>query len=271
MLANASVLEPEVAVARPYRGLLATLERLRELLAGGEVLGGGVARELQDPLCFRVVPQTHGAARDALAHAGSQLAVELASSGDNPLLELGGERLISAGNFDSTPVAIALDYARVGLAHAVTLANERIQKLLTARFSGLPSGLRRSDGQLDDGLAMLAYSAAAAAGEARLLAAPVSLELPTSSVDEGIDDRVVLSALGARRLGELAELALHVAAVELVCAAQAVDLRQRARLLATGTGAVYAATRRVVPFVAVGAFPTDLAPLEALLRDGLRP
>jgi histidine ammonia-lyase len=271
VLANVSVLDPEVAAARPYAGLRLTLERLRELLAGGELLDGAIARELQDPLCFRVVPQTHGAARDALDHVAGQLHTELASAGDNPLLALTGERLISAGNFDSTPIAIALDYARLGVAHAATIANERVQKLLTARFSGLATGLREDDRLADDGLAMLAYSAAAAAGELRLLAAPVSLETPTTSVDEGIDDRVVLSALGSRRLAELVDLALHVAAVELICAAQAVDLRRRADRLGGGTTRIYEAIRELVPFTTAGqTFPPDLAPLEQRLRNGLR-
>ena len=268
-LANTSALHPEVAEARPYPGLRTTLHRIRALLDGGELLDGGVARELQDPLSFRAAPQTHGAARDALAHARGQLAIELASAGDNPFLSLAGGELISAGNFDSTPVALALDYARLGLAQAVTIATERVQKLLTARFSGLATGLRADDRLADDGLSMLGYSAAAAAGELRLLASPISLETPTTSIDEGIDDRVALTALASRRLAEMGPLALHVAAVELVCAAQAVDLRDRRERLGRGTARIYAAVRELVPFTGAGQpIASDLAPLEGLLAEG---
>lgn len=270
VLANTSALRLEVVAARPYPGACTTLEHMRQLLAGGELLDGDVARELQDPLSFRTVPQTHGAARDALTHTREQLTIELRSAGDNPFVSFTAGGLVSAGNFDSTPIAIALDYARLGLAHAVTIAVERVQKLLNARFSGLATNLRADDELADDGLAMLGYSAAAAAGELRLMAAPVSLETPTTSVDEGIDDRIVLTAVASRQFAEMVALARHVTAVELVCAAQAVDLRDRSDRLGGGTARVYEAVRELVPFTRAGEpITADLAPLERLLDAGL--
>ncbi len=270
VLANTGALRREVVEARPYPGAIATLERLRELLAGGDLLDGDVARELQDPLSFRVVPQTHGAARDALSHARGQLEIELGSAGDNPFVSVAADALISAGNFDSTPVAIALDYARIGLAHAVTLGSERVQKLLTERFTGLPTHLRANRDDPGDGYAMLGYTAAAAAGELRLLAAPVSLEAPTSSIDEGVDDRIVLTTLAARRLAEMVPLAHHVAAAELVCAAHAVDLHDRRDRLGSGTRRIYDTVRELVSFSGtVGGVIADLAPLERRLSVGI--
>lgn len=269
VLANTAVIRREIAEVRPYPGALATVENLRRLLEGGELLDGEIARELQDPLSFRIVPQTHGAARDAFAHMRAQLSIELASSGDNPFVSLTTNELVSSGNFDSTPIAIALDYARLGLAHAVTIAAERVQKLLNARFTGLATYLRHDD-ELDDGLAMLAYSSAAATAELRLLAAPVSLETPTTSIDEGIDDRIVLTPLSSRRLAEMVALAHHVTAVELVCAAQGIDLRGRSGRLGRGTTLAYETVRELVPFTRAGEpIIADLAPLERLLAEGL--
>ncbi len=270
VLGNTSALRPEVADARPYPGATATVQHLRGLLEDGELLDGDIARELQDPLSFRIVPQTHGAARDALRHTRVQLTIELGAAGDNPFVSLATGDLISAGNFDSTPVAIALDYARLGLAQAVTISAERVQKLLNTRFTGLATHLRADEELPDDGLAMLGYSAAAAAGELRLLATPVSLETPTSSIDESVDDRIVLTALASRRFAEMVTLARHVIAVELVCAAQAVDLRQRRDRLGRGTARVYDAVRELVPFTGPGeAITADLAPLERRLDAGL--
>ena len=272
VLANTGALRREVVEARPYPGAIATLERLRGLLSGGDLLDGDgdVARELQDPLSFRVVPQTHGAARDALAHARGQLEIELGSAGDNPFVSIAADELVSAGNFDSTPVALAIDYARLGLAHAVTLGAERVQKLLTERFTGLPTHLRASRDDPGDGYAMLGYTAAAAAGELRLLAAPVSLEAPTSSIDEGVDDRIVLTALAARRLAEMVPLAHHVSAAELVCAAHAVDLRDRRDRLGSGTRRIYDTVRGHVSFSGTSdGVIADLVPLEQQLSVGI--
>ena len=70
--ANVSVLHPAVGETRPYPGLVSTLERIRGLLDGSYLWGGGAARFIQDPLSFRSAPQVHGAARDALrSRAGS--------------------------------------------------------------------------------------------------------------------------------------------------------------------------------------------------------
>jgi len=269
LLANPTAIDPEVAEVRPYAGLRTTIERLRKLLEGGEILAGSLARSLQDPLCVRVVPQTHGAARDAFGHACAQLEIELRSSGDNPFVSLAQGRLLSAGNFDSTSYAAALDYARIAFAHAATIGVGRVQKLLSGRHSGLPSGLRERDDVPDDALVMLGYSATAAGAELRLLAAPVTLEQPTTSIDDGIDDRIVLAPLAARRLDEMSTLALHVAAAELVCAAQAVDLRGRSGNLGSGTGRIHALVREHVCLMRAGDdIPDDLAPLEARLAAG---
>jgi histidine ammonia-lyase len=265
---NASALDPAVADARPYPGLRASLERVRGLLVGGEVLGGGVAGALQDPLCFRVVPQTHGTARQALRHATELVSIELASAGDNPLVSSEQDRLLSTGNFDSSTYGAGLDYARIGFAHAVTIAIERTQKLLNGAFTGLLTGLRERPETTDSALVLVGYTAAAAGSEARLLAAPVTLELSSTSVDAGVDDRMTMTSLAARRLDEQASLGLHVAAAEMVCAAQAIDLRGRSAALGTGTGSIYALVREHVAFAPDGtALPGDLAALERGLAD----
>ncbi|MEV2211568.1 aromatic amino acid lyase [Streptomyces sp. NPDC050997] len=72
-----------------------------------------------------------------------------------------------------------------------------------------------------------------------------------------------MAPTAARRLHEMAGLALRLAAVELMCGAQAVDLRGHAGELGEGTGRAYAAARRSVPFVGAGEAPEgDLDALE---------
>jgi histidine ammonia-lyase len=250
---NVDAIHPAVTAVRSYAGAVDTLDRLRTLLYGGALLSGArPARAIQDPLAFKVVPQTHGGARQALAHCAENLTVELASSGDSPIMLTDEDRAISTGNHDITPVGIAVDYARLGLAQAITISCERVQKLLDSVFTGLTTGLRADPGLPDDGLSILANGAASLAAEARLLAHPVSLEQPTSGIAAGIEDRITMAPTGARRLHEMAELALRLAAVELTCAAQAIDLRGNAGELGEGTRRAYAATRRSVRFAAAG-------------------
>jgi histidine ammonia-lyase len=67
----------------------------------------------------------------------------------------------------------------------------------------------------------------------------------------------------------MAGLALRLAAVELECAAQAIDLRGAAGALGSGTARAYEEVRRAVPFVAAGAAPDgDLGALTQWLAIG---
>lgn len=212
--ANADALDPAVAAARPYPGLRVSLEHVRALLEGSYLWHDGAARNLQDPLCFRCLPQIHGAARDALRFAEAQLAVELNAVQGNPLVVAGdGGRLLAVGNFDVLPLAAALDLARIALAPALTSACERTLKLLQRPLSGLPEGLAVREGIADDGLSELGIAMQALVAEARLLAQPVSFEVVSTTQAEGIEDRATMAPLAARRVAELV-VAAHV--VELV-------------------------------------------------------
>jgi histidine ammonia-lyase len=266
--ANPSVLHPDVAVARPYRGLGDTIARLRQLLDGSYIWQPDAARQLQDPLSFRSIPQVLGAARDAFEFAEGQLQIELNSSGDNPMLVPLEERFISVGNFDITPVATAIDFARIALGQVLTAACERVQKHLAQHFSGIATGLRAVDSP-DDALALVGGGAAALAAEARLLAGPVSLDVPTSTIAGGIEDHMTMAPLGARRLAEMVSLGSRLAAVELVVAAQAVDLRGVGPL-GRGTVTAHAHTRKLISFVGPGqAASNDLDALAEWVGAGM--
>jgi histidine ammonia-lyase len=266
--ANVSVLEPAIARVRPYPGLAATLERLRALLEGSYLWGAGVARNLQDPLSFRCAPQVLGAARDAFAFAGGQLAIELNAAQGNPLVLPDEDRIVSVGNFDILPLAAALDFVRVALAPVLTSAAERAVKLLQKPMTGLPEGLAAESGLAESGLSEFGVPVQAFAAEARMLVQPVSVETGSPSHHEGIEDRITLAPLGARRLAQMVELGERLAAVELVIASQAVDLRGPPQLGA-GTGAAFALVRDVVPPTRRGeAPPQDLEPVRQLVRSG---
>ena len=277
--ANVACLHPVIEQVRPFPGLVATLHQLRLLLAGSYLWQPGAARFLQDPLTFRCLPQIHGAARDALGYVMSILQIELNSSQSNPVVvpathepgnEPGNEqgRIVSVGNFDIGHLAAALDFLRIALAPVVTSANERAVKLLQAPYSGLPAGLAAGAGSPDDALAELAVAGQAITVEARTLAHPVSYELASSVKGDGIEDRATMAPLSARRLADMIALSARVVAIELVVAAQAIDLRAPGQL-GLGTGRAYRMIRELVPFTqADGTLPADLEPLVELVTMG---
>ena len=266
--ANLSILHPVVTEARPYPGTVATIRRLRALLAGSSLFEPGNARNLQDPLTFRSTPQILGSARDALGYARATIETELNSAGCNPAVVLAERRIVSVGNLDIVPVAAALDFARIALATVVTCAAERTVKLLQSPLSGLPAGLAAAPDSGEEALAEFAGAAQAIAAEARLLAHPVSFEVVSTSKAEGIEDRTTMAPLSARRLAEMVGLAARVVSLELLAAAQAVDLRRPARL-GEGTGRAHRLVRELAGFTGSGqAPPADLEPLVGAVRAG---
>jgi histidine ammonia-lyase len=266
--ANLTIIHPAVARARPYPGLAAAVDRLRELLDGSYLWDEGAARNLQDPLTFRTLPQVHGAAREALGHAEAMMAIELNASQQNPLLVAEERRFVSVANFDVLPLAAALDLVRIALAPALTSACERTLKLLASQFSGLALGLSADPSSPEDALSKFGVATAALTAEARLLAQPVSFEVATTSIADGIEDRITMAPLGGRRLDEMVGLGRRIAAIELVIAAQAVDLR-RPRALGRATTKLHRLVRDTIPFTGAGDEPPqDLEPLVALLRSG---
>ena len=265
-LANPSLLH-RVLRERPYAGLQASAERLRLLLAGSALHDPGTPRNLQDPLTYRNIPQLHGALRDALAFAAGQLRIELNAAHSNPLVDVEEGRVLSVACFEILPLAAALDFVRIALAPVLTSANERSMKLLHAGFSGLPAGLAAEPEAGDDGYTEFGVAGQALAAEARLLAAPVSFEMASSSQAEGIEDRMTMAPLAARRLAEMVDLGRALVTIELLVAARAVDLG-RDRPLGAGTRALHQFVRAHIPTSGPGeAVPADLGALTEAIRS----
>lgn len=260
--ANPDALHPAVGQVRPYPGLQATLARLRALLDGSEV----EARALQDPLSFRTLAQLNGAARDALGFVGRQIEVELNAAQSNPLVLIDEGRVISVGNFEIQPLATALDLARLALAPVITSAAERAVKLLQAPLTGLTEGLGVRPALAESALSELGIAVQAFAAEARLLAHPVSFEIVSTTQAEGIEDRMTMAPLAARRLEAMVELGARVVSIELLFAAQACDLR--GARLGAGTGALRDTVRHFVPFLEEGGILPDLELLVDEIRSG---
>jgi histidine ammonia-lyase len=265
----------DVAAALDVEALAGNVSPLHDdagfarLLEGSYLWDAGAARSLQDPLSFRCIPQVRAAARDAFAFTRARVEYELNASQENPLVLLDEGRLISVGAFDALPLAQALDVARIGLAPLLMSASERTIKLLQSPVTGLPEGLAAEAGLAESGLSEFGVPAQALAVEAKLLAQPVSVETGSTSHHEGIEDRITLAPLAARRLAQMVELGERLAAIELVVAAQAIDLRGRPQLGAA-TSHAYHAVRAVVPPTSKGEPPPqDLEPVRRLVGDGV--
>jgi histidine ammonia-lyase len=267
--ANTSPLHPAVAEARPYPGMKRRSARMRELLAGSYLWDAGSARNLQDPLTFRNAPAILGAADDGLGFAAAQLAIELNAAHENPFVVVEDELIISVPNYEALPLASALDFARIALVPVVSSAQERSVKLLQAQLTGLGTGLQEADAESNEcALSELAWASQSLMVEARSLAHPLSIETASTQLAEGIEDRITMAPLAARRLSEEVAVAEQLLALALVTAAQAIDVRGCAPLGA-GTAIAYRQVRERYAFVAAGeSIGPDRSAVVELVRSG---
>ena len=235
-------LDPRVVAARPAPGQAWAAAGLRALLAGGSLTEPGAARRLQDPLSFRCVSQIHGSLHAALELLAAALEPELNGSSDNPLVMADDDLILSTGNFHTPAIALAADAVAIGLAQVAAPSAERLGRLFHGELSGLPSNLTlRPPGAA--GLAPLQKPAEALVTQIRHAAAPLSIDPAVSA--ESVEDDSTNAAAAVLRLSGQLDLLTHLIAIELVCAAQAVELAAPARLGA-GTGPMYDRVRELV-------------------------
>ena len=238
--ASTSPIDGNVAGAHPAPGQEWEAAGLRELLRGGSLLDGP-GRRLQDPLSFRCASHVHGALRWALDVLATAVAAAINGAGENPLVLPGGE-VVSTGNFHTPALALALDASAIAVAQAAGPATERPARLANERLSGLPANLSGAgDGR--SGMAPLLKTSQSLGVDIRHLAAPLAAD-PRFGAD-GVEDDSTNAAAAAFRLQTQLGLLERVVAVELVCAAFAVDLAAPDRL-GRGTAAAHTAVRELV-------------------------
>ena len=265
--ANPSMLHPEIGSVRPYPGIQAALANLRLLLDGSFIWTGSHARALQDPLTFRNLPHIQGALRDVLDHVDRQLAIELNASQGNPIVVPTEDRVVSVANYEIVPLVLAVDYLRIALASALGAAAERVVKTLETTWSGLPTGLAAGADPSEPGLSYLGIAVQALAAEARLLAGPVSAEIVSTSHAEGIEDRMTMAPLAARRLAEMVSLGRRIVAIELAVGAQASELRGLGPR-GSGTEDAFRTVRQHLGYLGQGDVVSDVQALVERVAQG---
>ncbi len=267
LLATDRAFAADLQALRPQVGQAASARNLTRLLAGSAIVASHRENDsrVQDAYSLRCTPQVHGAARDTIAHARTIAQRELDSAIDNPMVLPDG-RVESCGNFHGAPVAFVCDFLAIATSELSAIAERRTDRMLdVARSQGLPPFLT-PDAGVNSGLMIAHYTQAAMAMENQRLAVPACTQsLPTSAMQE---DHVSNGWAAARKLRRSVDNLRRILAVELVCAAAAIDLRAPLRP-ARGTGAALDVVRSAI----AGPGPDrwlspDLRHAERLLADG---
>jgi histidine ammonia-lyase len=225
-MASTTPFRPEIHALRGQRGQIAAARALIGLLEGSEIRDAHIEGDdrVQDPYCIRCQPQVMGAAMDLLAQAAHTLGIEANAVTDNPLVLIETGEILSGGNFHAEPVAFAADQIALAMSEIGAIAERRIATLVDPALNfGLPAFLSPAPG-LNSGLMLAEVTAAALYAENKQRATPASIDsTPTSA---NVEDHVSMAAHGARRLIDMARNLAQLVGVELVVAAQGIDLRK---------------------------------------------
>lgn len=240
--------DENVHLVRPHQGQLDCARNLRKLLEGSEFITRQGEIKVQDAYTLRCIPQVHGAVKDALEHIKKVMEIEINSATDNPLIFPDDDTVISGGNFHGEPVAINMDYLSISISELSNISERRIERLVNPSLNeGLPAFLI-DNGGLNSGLMIAQYTAAALVSENKTLATPASVDSIPSSANQ--EDHVSMGTIAARKARKIVENTRNVLAIELLCAAQAVDLRVKSRehfsKFGKGTKIVYDSVREKV-------------------------
>ena len=264
---NPQSFEPELQELRPHPGQIATASYLNRLLL--KTKGGKRPPcALQDVYSLRCIPQVHGAFRDVLSWARNVVDTEINSFGGNPRISAkGGKTEIceGSGNFHGQILAQAADSLSIVLCSISGISERRIDELLTCGANGLPLFLARNEG-LNTGLMMTQYAAAALVSESKTLAHPASVDsIPVSA---GQEDFVSMGGWAVSKAREICRNTEYVIAIEILCAAQALDFRaplpKKSRL-----AKIHEIVRsRVAHFEKSRVLAEDIEELYGLVHDG---
>jgi len=240
--ANLSPLDPGLGALRPVPAHRDGTDRLRAVLAGSDLFQPGAARRVQDPLSFRCLAPVAGHAARAVAAARRAVEAELASAPDSPAVLVERDLMVSSVNFDTTELALSCEAAGLALAHLAATSAARIVKLMSPTVTDLPRFLTRHGGS-HSGFATSQKTAAALEAEIRHLALPLgAMTLP---VADGVEDYAPMTPRIVEKTHAIARRLTRLAAIELVVAAEAVDLRG-AITLGRGTAIAHEFVRRHV-------------------------
>ncbi len=275
---------PVVHRQKPHRGQLQTAQNIWTLLEDSKMIVDELAVEeqlqsysadkithtnspIEDAYSIRCTPHILGPIRDTIQWVQSIVTNEINSSNDNPLIIPEAKEVFHNGHFHGQYISMAMDYLSICLTTLSNLSERRIDRFMDHHHSnGLPPFLCNEKPGIRLGLMGGQFMATSLTAENRSLCNPVSIQSLSSTGD--FQDIVSMGLIAARRAQELYENALYILSFELLCGAQAANIRN-AEFLSTATGLAFSLVREVVPYLSEDVCLSDyLEELTKLIKSG---
>jgi histidine ammonia-lyase len=245
LLGVIDAMDDRVHQVRGQVGQINCADNIRKITKGSGYLTRQGEIRVQDAYSLRCLPQVHGAIKDALEYIKTKVEIEMNAATDNPLV-FDRDSVISGGNFHGEPMAISFDFLKIAIAEMASISERRIERLVNPHLSeGLPAFLTKAGG-LNSGMMILQYSAASLVSENKVLSHPASVDSIPSSANQ--EDHVSMGTIAARGARDILNNTRNVVAIELMCAAQALDFREK-KDAGEGTKEAYDILRKQVSFI----------------------
>ena len=266
LMGSRTEFDPRIQKVRPHPGQAAVADNMLCITGNSDIISSHKdCSRVQDAYTLRCSPQVHGASYDAIHYAAGVVETEMNSSTSNPLFFNEDNAYLPGGNFHGQPDALAMDFLGIAVSELANISERRIERLVNPMLSGLPAFLVKESG-LNTGFMIAQYTAAALVSENKILSHPASVDsIPTSANKE---DHVSMGTIAARKAREIVRNTENVVAIELLCAAQALDVFTNMKP-GEGTQAAYEVIRgKVSRLDEDRVLSTDIEAVKRLLQSG---
>jgi histidine ammonia-lyase len=221
----------------------------------------------QDAYTLRCIPQILGPSLDAVESAAGVVETEINSITDNPLFLVEERRVIHGGNFHGQAVAMTLDHLKTAIVEVGVACERRIARVLDEKLNrGLPPFLVPGDAGLNSGFMGLQYCASSMAADNAVLAAPASVRSVSTNANN--QDVVSMGMVAARQAAQVIDNVERMLAIEILCAAQALDLRGAERAGGETRAAHALVRRQVAPLGDDRVLADDVESVRKLIDEG---
>ena len=243
--ANMKPYDARLHEMRGFEGAVTTASNLRRVMEGSDLLTGKEKVKVQDAYSMRSTPQVIGAARDQMRWTRRQIEIEINGIGDNPLFLPEDQVVLTGANFQGTPVSLPIDTLGAAITMVSVLSERRLNRLTNPALSaGLPPFLTKGAGMFS-GMMLSQYTADMQIVEQKMLSAPAYIQSIPAAADQ--EDFVSMGMNSALKTRQILDVACGVLGIELMAAAQALDLREFTP--GHGTRAAHTAIRRHVDYL----------------------
>lgn len=221
---------------------------------GQDVQVGSLITEdfVQDRYSLRCVPQILGPIHETLKQSWKDLEHEINSVSDNPVINFEGQ-LEMGGNFYGGYLCQSMDFTKINLAHIADLMDRQVMMLVDGKSNrGLPNnlvngaGMSAAERNIHHGFKGVHQAVSAITSEVIQKSIPSGIF--SRSSESHNQDKVSLGMSAANSCADVLKGVYKIAAMQLVCLAQAIDLK-KIQLRGQTSKELYETIRRFVPYV----------------------